>query len=150
MGDDTETGRVCFDFCRGAGLHCWVCRLWSENDLRRQSVTWPVSVASPLNNITLDVSKGKCLVQPLQWWAESAIRGWNRVKVSENLGRTVVVPVAPVDTVCSTDIGTTSRPNISIWNQSFWAQIWILWPMGHGKLEQNQVLMQKCRNNKKN
>jgi hypothetical protein len=44
MGDDTETSRICFNFYRGAGLHCWVCRLWSENDLRQQSVTRPVSV----------------------------------------------------------------------------------------------------------
>ena len=51
--NETKTGRVSFNFCRGAGLHCWVCRQWSENDLRRPSVTRLVSVASPLNNITL-------------------------------------------------------------------------------------------------
>ena len=33
-----------------------------------------------------------------QWWAESAPPGWNRVKVSENLGATPVAPVAPVVT----------------------------------------------------
>ena len=33
-----------------------------------------------------------------RWWAESAPPGWNRVKVSENLGATAVAPVAPVDT----------------------------------------------------
>ena len=33
-----------------------------------------------------------------QWWAESAPPGWNRVKVSENLGATPVALVAPVDT----------------------------------------------------
>ena len=31
--------------------------------------------------------------------------GWNRVKVSENLGATAVAPVAPVDTSLSTKIG---------------------------------------------
>ena len=40
-GDATETG-------------CMTdCRLRSDSDLRQQSVTRPVSVASPLNNITL-------------------------------------------------------------------------------------------------
>ena len=33
-----------------------------------------------------------------QWWAESAPPGWDRVKVSENLGATSVAPVTPVDT----------------------------------------------------
>ena len=33
-----------------------------------------------------------------KWWAESAPLGWNRVKVSENLGATAVAPVALVDT----------------------------------------------------
>ena len=37
-------------------------------------------------------------------------------------------------TVQVTDIGPISLPNISNWNQSFWAQIQIIWPMGHGKL----------------
>ena len=41
---------------------------------------------------------GNFLVRPPRWWAESATPGWNRVKVSENLGATAVVPVAPVDT----------------------------------------------------
>ena len=35
------------------GLSCWECHLRLENNLRWQSVTRPVSVASPLNNITL-------------------------------------------------------------------------------------------------
>ena len=35
---------------------------------------------------------------PLQWWAESAPLGCNRVKVSQNLGATAVASVAPVDT----------------------------------------------------
>ena len=34
----------------------------------------------------------------LQWWAESAPLGWDRVKVSENLGATSVPPVVPVVT----------------------------------------------------
>ena len=38
------------------------------------------------------------LLRPLQWWAESAPLGWDRVKVSENLGATLVAPVAPVVT----------------------------------------------------
>ena len=37
-------------------------------------------------------------MRPLQWWAESAPLGWERVKVSENSGVTVVAPVAPVVT----------------------------------------------------
>ena len=41
MGDDIGSGSVCFDFRRGAALHCLVCRLWSENDLRRQFITEP-------------------------------------------------------------------------------------------------------------
>ena len=39
---------------------------------------------------------GKISLRPLQWWAESAPHGGDRVKVSENLG--AVAPVAPVDT----------------------------------------------------
>jgi hypothetical protein len=34
----------------------------------------------------------------LRWWAESASPGWDRVKVSENLGATAVALVAPADT----------------------------------------------------
>ena len=37
-------------------------------------------------------------MRPLQWWAESALPGWNKVKVSENLGVTAVASVAPADT----------------------------------------------------
>ena len=44
-----------------------------------------------------DVSRVKFLVRPLRLWAESATPGWNRVKVSENLGATAVVPVVPED-----------------------------------------------------
>ena len=40
----------------------------------------------------------------MRWWAESAPPGWDRVKVSENLGATAVAPVAPV---------VTSLPSIS-------------------------------------
>ena len=40
----------------------------------------------------------KFLVQPLDRGAESAPLGWNRVKVTENLGVTEVAPVAPVVT----------------------------------------------------
>ena len=36
-------------------------------------------------------------MRPLQWWAESAPPGEDRVKVSENLGATSVAPVAPED-----------------------------------------------------
>ena len=45
-----------------------------------------------------DVTTGKCYMRPLRWWAESAPLGWDRDKVSENLGATVVAPVAPVVT----------------------------------------------------
>jgi hypothetical protein len=37
-------------------------------------------------------------MRPLQWWADSAPPGGDRVKVSEYLGATSVAPVAPVDT----------------------------------------------------
>ena len=37
-------------------------------------------------------------MRPLQWWAESAPPGGDRVKVSENLGATSIAPIAPVDT----------------------------------------------------
>ena len=37
-------------------------------------------------------------MRPLRWWAESTPPGWDRVKVSENLGATAVAPVAPVNT----------------------------------------------------
>ena len=40
-------------------------------------------------------------MQPLQRWAESAPLGGNRVKVSENLGATLVAPVACVVTSLS-------------------------------------------------
>ena len=41
---------------------------------------------------------GIIYVRPLGWWAESIPPGWDRVKVSENLGATRVAPVAPADT----------------------------------------------------
>ena len=49
MGDDIGLSCVCLDFCRGAALHCWVCPLRLENDLKRQSVTEPESMSSPIN-----------------------------------------------------------------------------------------------------
>ena len=45
-----------------------------------------------------DVTAGKIEMRPLRWWAESALPGRDRVKVTENLGATSVAPVAPVDT----------------------------------------------------
>ena len=36
-------------------------------------------------------------MRPRQWWAESAPPGWNRVKVSENLGANAVALVASVE-----------------------------------------------------
>ena len=47
---------------------------------------------------------GKIQVRPLRWWAESAPPGWDRVKVSENLGATAVAPVAPADTSLQEDV----------------------------------------------
>ena len=57
-------------------------------------------------------------MRPLQWWAESALPGGDRVKVSENVGATSVVPVAPVDTslaiiICPTLTYAWSNLNIS-------------------------------------
>ena len=47
-------------------------------------------------------------MRPLRWWAESApLPGWNRFEVSENLGVTAVIPVAPV--VTSQSDPTTSN-----------------------------------------
>ena len=46
MDYDIGLGCICFDFCRGAALHCWVCRLWSENDSRQQSVNEPEPMSS--------------------------------------------------------------------------------------------------------
>ena len=37
-------------------------------------------------------------MRPCQWLAESVPPGLNRVKESENLGATLVAPVAPLDT----------------------------------------------------
>ena len=69
----------------------------------------------PRGNFLWDLCDGR----PVRWWAESAPSHWlNRVKVSENLGATVVVPVAPVDT----------SPSLSSWNESqlsTWAD-WII------------------------
>ena len=48
--------------------------------------------------LSRDVTTGKFLVQPLQWLGRICPPGWNRVKVSENLGATPVSQVAPVDT----------------------------------------------------
>ena len=46
--------------------------------------------------IRKDVSTDIFLMQPLLCWANFASPGWGIVKVSENLGTTTVVPVAPV------------------------------------------------------
>ena len=45
-----------------------------------------------------DVSTGKLMVRPQRWWAEYAPHGWNRVKISENLGAIADVLVSPMDT----------------------------------------------------
>ena len=37
-------------------------------------------------------------MQHLRWWAETVLLGWNRIKVSENMGAIAVVPVVPVVT----------------------------------------------------
>jgi hypothetical protein len=39
-----------------------------------------------------NLTKGKVYLQPLQWWAETASPGGDRVKVSKNLGATMDVP----------------------------------------------------------
>ena len=38
------------------------------------------------------------LLRSMRLWSKSAPLGWDRVKVSENLGATSVASVAPVDT----------------------------------------------------
>ena len=45
-----------------------------------------------------DVIMGKLLAQPLRWWGRICPPGWNRVKISEDLGATAVAPVALVVT----------------------------------------------------
>ena len=54
----------------------------------------------------------KIQVRPLRWWAESVPPGWDRVKVSENLGATAVAPVAPADTSL-TETGVYLTPDNS-------------------------------------
>ena len=49
MGDDMGLHSVCFNFCHSAALHYWVCPLRSENNLKRQSVTEPKLMSSPIN-----------------------------------------------------------------------------------------------------
>ena len=51
---------------------------------------------------TRDVTVEIFQLRPLQWLAESAPLGWDRVKVSDNLGATSVAPVAPVVTSLKT------------------------------------------------
>ena len=52
-------------------------------------------------------------MRPHQWWAKSAPPpGWNRVKVSENLGATAVVPVAPVNTSLDKLCARQGNPSI--------------------------------------
>ena len=46
----------------------------------------------------MDITTRKCYLQPLRWWAKSAVIVWDSVKVFENLGATAVAPVAPVVT----------------------------------------------------
>ena len=41
---------------------------------------------------------GENLGSTLRWWAESSPPGWDRVKISENLGAIAVAPDAPADT----------------------------------------------------
>ena len=45
-----------------------------------------------------DVTTGKFLVRPLGWLGRICPPGWNRVKVSESLGATMVALVAPAVT----------------------------------------------------
>ena len=45
-----------------------------------------------------------------QWWAESAHPGWNRVKVSENLGATALVDTSlPTESGLSLDLSALSH-----------------------------------------
>ena len=66
-------------------------------------MAWPSWNSNPVSRtkhvLNRDVTTEKIQVRPHQWWAESAPFRWNRIfKVSEDLGMTAVVPVAPVDT----------------------------------------------------
>ena len=57
-------------------------------------------------------------MRPLRWRAEFAPLGWDRVKVSENLGTTAVAPVAPADTSLI-HMNAIKRPSTSSYDSSF-------------------------------
>ena len=63
-----------------------------------------------------DLTAGKCWLRHLIWWAESIPLGWDRIKVSENLGATVVAAVAPVaPVVTSLDAAVIFVKKTSLW-----------------------------------
>ena len=63
-------------------------------------------------------------MRPSQSWAESVPPGWNRVKLSENLGATAVAPVAPVNT--SLQLDNVFRPNVQTIEKKSWVKSAIL------------------------
>ena len=71
--------------------------LWRKTCSTIQSCIFPKWLLTK-SILYRDVTAGKIWMRPLQWWAESAPPGGDRVKVYENLGATSVAPVAPVDT----------------------------------------------------
>ena len=66
MGDDIGSGSVCFDFCRSAAQCSWVCRLWSPNDLRQQSVTDPKLMSITHYLPSLDIPCGPQMMNFLE------------------------------------------------------------------------------------
>ena len=92
-----------------------IIRLKKDFNLQIYILNKYISSNLPLNNV---LQEGRCFdsfkmlenrllvlnsefrkgVRPLRWWAGSAPPGGDRVKASENLGATVVAPVAPVGT----------------------------------------------------
>ena len=55
-----------------------------------------------------DVTMGKFFVRPLRWWGRICPPSWKRVKVYENLGATLVAPVAPAVTFLDLEAMITS------------------------------------------
>ena len=69
--------------------------LWRQCDIR---IAFSCFSRKYFQQFCRDVATGKIYAQLRQCLAESAPTCWNRFRVSEKLGESAVVPVAPVDT----------------------------------------------------
>ena len=98
-----------------------------------------------------DVTMGKCQLRLLRWWAESAPLGWDRVKLSENLGATSVAPVAPVITSLCLMLVINSYfclMCLSQINKLFTTLAWLLTLINHLSYLQRKFPVQICINDK--